>query len=151
MARTLQQLLAQPTKRQKSRESPEQIVPVGDKCGEDHARHARSPTMMATRVASLLIASALTTAAAPSAQPTCIEVREHVRRTAFGYDHLATVTNGCGTRMRCFIETEAVPEQVRVTLDAGASQTVVTLRGSPSRRIKTVAHCEPIPPPKEEQ
>ncbi len=103
------------------------------------------------RLFGLFVASTLTTVAALAAQPTCIELAAHVRRTAFGYDHLVTVTNGCGTRMKCFIETEAVPEQVRVVLDAGASQTVVTLRGSPSRRIKTVAHCEPMPPPKEKQ
>ena len=72
--------------------------------------------------------------------PTCIEHRSEVRFSS-GYDHLVYVTNRCEKKAHCQVSTNVNPTPTEVTVAPGATETVLTFRGSPAREFTATVRC----------
>lgn len=60
---------------------------------------------------------------------------------ALGYDHRVTLRNGCEKDARCTVTTDVNPEPQSTTVAKGATETVVTFRGSPAREFTATVEC----------
>ncbi len=72
--------------------------------------------------------------------PACIAVSARARG-GVGYDHLVTIQNGCAQTAACTVSTDVSPSPISVTVAAGASETVVTYRGSPASEFTPRVSC----------
>jgi len=71
----------------------------------------------------------------------CVTVRTETRYRAYGYDHLVHLKNGCEKGVVCTVSTNVNPKEQQVSLDAGATATVVTFVGSPARTFQANVSC----------
>lgn len=72
--------------------------------------------------------------------PACIQHRSEVRFAA-GYDHLVHVTNHCEKKAHCQVTTNVNPAATEVTVAPGATETVLTFRGSPASEFTATVRC----------
>jgi hypothetical protein len=84
--------------------------------------------------------------AAASASPVdqqarCVIVRTEARYRAYGYDHLVHLKNGCEKAVVCTVSTNVNPKELKASLEAGASTTVITFKGSPARTFQANVSC----------
>ena len=78
----------------------------------------------------------------PSGIEQCAIVRASVRNEAYGYTHVVTLQNRCERPVSCEVWTDVDPSP-RQTLRAepGASEDVITRRGSPAREVRAESKC----------
>ena len=89
----------------------------------------------------LLLFSPLQSAGeSPPPTPECVTYRAHAKGS-IGYDHLVVVTNSCAVVARCDVSTDVNPSPVRIELSPGATETVLTFRGSPAREFTPRVMC----------
>jgi hypothetical protein len=74
----------------------------------------------------------------------CVQARAWTRYSS-GYDHLVTLQNGCAKVADCQVSTNVNPAPIRVMLPAGATETVLTFRGSPAYEFKPIVDCRVAP------
>lgn len=87
------------------------------------------------------LASADTQTAHKATEAQCVTVRTEARYRAYGYDHLVHLKNACEKGVVCTVSTNVNPKEQQVSLDAGASTTVVTFVGSPARTFQAKVSC----------
>ena len=71
----------------------------------------------------------------------CVKWKQESRFVGFAYDHLVHLTNGCDHPVRCDVSSDVNPEPTSVTLKKGEKKSVLTFRGSPSRKFKAKVAC----------
>jgi hypothetical protein len=79
--------------------------------------------------------------AAPKRNPACIEVRGEARYRAMGYDHWVFVKNDCDARAACDVATDVSPKPTSIVVEPGATEEVLTFRGSPARTFTPIVNC----------
>jgi hypothetical protein len=73
--------------------------------------------------------------------PACISwVKRAVYRNV-GYDHEVEIKNACDRAAACVVTTDVNPEPIAARVDAGATVTVLTFRGSPSYTFTPKVVC----------
>lgn len=80
---------------------------------------------------------------APKKPGGCVEVTTKASFASVGYDHIVTLTSGCKVAMACKVTTNVNPEPANVQLAPGASESVVTWRGSPASEFSANVSCSP--------
>jgi hypothetical protein len=83
----------------------------------------------------LLIMTAL------SGNTSCVTSWGEARYRNYGYDHLVHIKNGCRQAAVCKVSTDVNPAAVERVVGAGKRTTVLTFRGSPSRRFTPKVVC----------
>ncbi|MET0387808.1 MAG: hypothetical protein ABW321_17685 [Polyangiales bacterium] len=73
----------------------------------------------------------------------CVDVTTDASFASVGYDHIVTLKSACPKPMTCSVRTNVNPEATSVHLEPGASESVVTWRGSPSRVFTPDVTCSP--------
>ena len=82
-----------------------------------------------------------TLAVAQNDTPDCVTVDAMPRWGASGYDHWVRIRNGCEHAVRCSVRTNVNPDATQVTVAAGATEEVLTWRGSPARTFTPRVSC----------
>lgn len=72
----------------------------------------------------------------------CVTYEKDVRYGALGYDHRVMLTSACERSARCAVSASSNPEPQRVSVAAGATDTVLVARGSPAREFTATVRCE---------
>ena len=80
---------------------------------------------------------------APKKPGGCVDVATKAPYAGVGYDHIVTLTSGCKVAMACKVSTNVNPEAANVQLAAGATESVVTWRGSPAYEFTANVTCSP--------
>ena len=80
--------------------------------------------------------------AEPAALPACIKVRARAQYGAYGYDHIVSIHDGCDKTAACVVRTDVNPDPISVRVAPGATEEVVTFRGSPSYEFHATVRCE---------
>ena len=73
----------------------------------------------------------------------CVDVKTEASFATVGYDHIVTLTSGCKKPMVCSVKTDVNPDPSSLQLEPGATESVVTWRGSPAREFKASVSCVP--------
>jgi septal ring-binding cell division protein DamX len=85
-------------------------------------------------------------APAPSgSNPKCLTFAAQAPYRGYGYDHIVEIRNGCDKPAACSVKTNVNPTAVEQTVPSGASHSVVTFRGSPSREFTPQVSCRLLP------
>jgi hypothetical protein len=77
----------------------------------------------------------------PGQTPECISHRGEARYRGLGYDHVVVVESACETTALCRVSTDVDPEQYAVEVAPGATEEVMTRRGSPARAFTPRVTC----------
>lgn len=86
-------------------------------------------------------ASGAATPRADASPPICVRSWSEVRYGNAGYDHIVHVANGCQATATCDVSSSVSSEPIRVIIQPGGKQEVVTMRGSPARRFTPRVEC----------
>jgi len=92
----------------------------------------------------LTLSAAASGAAAPEADaspPICVRSWPEVRYGNAGYDHIVHVANDCQAPATCDVSSDVSSGPIRVIIQPGGKQEVVTMRGSPARRFRPTVEC----------
>ncbi len=65
------------------------------------------------------------------------------RYRGFGYDHLVHISNACDEPVSCVIRSSANPGHINVNVPGRRRISVITRRGSPSRKFSASVNCKP--------
>lgn len=71
----------------------------------------------------------------------CVDVTTQASYASIGYDHIVTLKSGCKVRMACKVSTNVNPDPASVDLAPGATESVVTWRGSPAYEFTANVTC----------
>jgi hypothetical protein len=71
----------------------------------------------------------------------CVDVKTEASFASVGFDHIVTLTSGCKQAMTCTVSTNVNPDPTTVQLAVGATESVVTWRGSPAREFSADVTC----------
>lgn len=71
----------------------------------------------------------------------CVAVRGEAFYAGLGYDHRVYLTNNCKKAVRCLVKTNVNPNAVSVDVAPGATEMVITWRGSPAYEFTPDANC----------
>ena len=80
---------------------------------------------------------------APKKPGGCVDVTTEAYYASVGYDHIVHLKSECKTRMACTVKTNVNPDPASVMLEPGATESVVTWRGSPAREFTADVTCSP--------
>lgn len=75
----------------------------------------------------------------------CMRWHQEARYRGYGYDHLVTLVSHCERSVACEVSTDVAPSAVTVAVAPGATETVLTFRGSPAREFTASVVCAPAP------
>jgi hypothetical protein len=90
----------------------------------------------------LLISTARADDSAKAKKPGgCVDVKTEASFASVGYDQIVTLTSGCKQAMTCTVTTNVNPDPATVQLAVGATESVVTWRGSPAREFSANVTC----------
>ncbi len=78
---------------------------------------------------------------ADASPPMCVRSWSEVRYGNAGYDHIVHVANDCQAPATCDVSSYVSSEPIRVIIQPGSKQEVVTMRGSPARRFTPKVEC----------
>ncbi|MBX3248290.1 MAG: hypothetical protein KF901_14010 [Myxococcales bacterium] len=73
--------------------------------------------------------------------PPCIRVSKEAPFQGYGYTHVVVVRSTCDRSARCDVATDVDPSPQRVRVAPGATERVVTRRGSPASEFQTRVSC----------
>jgi hypothetical protein len=73
--------------------------------------------------------------------PPCIRSWAQVVRTAFGYNHVVGIQNGCDRPASCVVSTDVAPDPIQATVPAKEKVELTTFRGSPATTFKPKVEC----------
>ena len=74
----------------------------------------------------------------------CYRITGEAMFVVDGYNHVVTVTNGCGATLECAVWTSVDPlPKIAVTVEPGQSQSVTARRGSPVGSFTAYGDCTP--------
>lgn len=73
--------------------------------------------------------------------PPCISWVQRAPYRNAGYDHEVEITNGCDRGATCVVRTDVNPDPITAGVDAGATVTVLTFRGSPAYAFTAQVAC----------
>ena len=105
------------------------------------------PSMVRTIAAlvGLGLAAAVPADAPVAPAPACLTWRTEARYRPYGYDHFVIVHDGCDRAAACDVSTNAHPDPIHVTVQAGHDREVLTFQLSPSREFTATVHCTLAP------
>jgi len=72
--------------------------------------------------------------------PACLSYKTQVRGSV-GYDHLVLITSACQKVAQCAVSTDVNPAVIAISVAPGATETVLTFRGSPAREFTARVVC----------
>ncbi|HVH44064.1 MAG TPA: hypothetical protein VM925_17055 [Labilithrix sp.] len=81
-------------------------------------------------------------AGAPApALPACVQVKTESRYVPYGYNHIVTLTSGCGRPATCTVATDVNPETRSVDLPPSTSVQVTTFMGAAASTFTAKVAC----------
>ncbi len=77
----------------------------------------------------------------PGQTPECIAYHGEARYRGLGYNHVVVIESSCREAAHCLVSTDVDPQQHAVDVAGGATEEVVTRRGSPARAFTPSVTC----------
>lgn len=83
----------------------------------------------------------LSSAQEGSSRPECLRVSKEAPYQGYGYTHIVVLTSTCERAARCEVATDVDPQPQTQRVAAGATERVVTRRGSPASEFTPRVSC----------
>ena len=102
------------------------------------------PVESGSIVASQAPVSPAPASAAGPASASCVQANAYAQYRS-GYDHIVLLHNTCAKAADCQVSTDVNPTPLRVSVAPGATESVLTFRGSPASVFTPTVNCRVAP------